>query len=173
MKTQAYRSSQLGAAHRIVEFVSQCRGLSLLESGEGELVIYQRVDGKCLTVQLKHIKEVIARTDGNKEEFLQINFTDNKKIILTDGLVGFKPVLGHHLSADRLPKVVTTPDLVSFIEALEEAFYDTGTGSDEIDDVREYFDSILKGGEEVGFNLICERIWATRLCNQQISVGKD
>ena len=173
MKTQASKPLNQSLTHRIVEFVSQCRGLGLLESGAGELLIYQRVDGKCLRIQMDCIGEVIARKDGNKEEFLQINFTDNRKIILTDALVGFKPVLNQHLSADRLPKVVTTPDLISFIEALEEAFYDTGTDEDEMDDVREYFDSILKGGQAVGFNLTCERIWATRLCNQQISIGKD
>ena len=171
--TPPSRPCPQGLSRSIVEFVSQCRGLSLLESGEKELIIYQRVDGKCLPVKTNHITEVIPRSDNKKEQFLQINFMNNKKIILTDGLVGFKPVIGSHLNANRLPKVVTTPDLVSFIETLEEAFYDATAGIDEIEDVREYFDSILQGGEAVGFNLMCERLWATRLLSHQISVGSD
>ena len=159
--------------HPIVDFVSGCRGLSFLESDTGELTICQRVDGKFLTFKIQNILEVIPREDAKKEKFLQVNFSDGKKIILTDSLIGFKPISCSDLDMNRLPKVVTTPDLISFVEVLEESFYDTTTDADEIEDVRQYFNAVLMGGEAVGFNLVCERIWAARLMNQQISIGND
>ena len=159
--------------HPIVDFVSGCRGLSFLESDAGELIIYQRIDGKSLTIKIQSILEVIPREDAKKEKFLQINFSDNKKIILTDSLIGFKPISYSDLDMNRLPKVVTTPDLISFVEVLEESFYDATTGMDEIEDVKKYFNAVLMGGEDVGFNLVCERVWAAQLLNHQISIGND
>ena len=170
MKEQKQNSTS-PLVQSIVDFVSQCRGLILLESGTGELAICQRVDGKSLILKTKNIKDVLSRVDTKKENFLQVNFLDGKKVILTDSLIGFKPANYSDLDMNRLPKVVTTPDLISFIEVLEDSLYDTEVSMDEIEDVRQYFDSVLMGAEAIGFNLICERIWITRLLNQQISIG--
>ena len=98
----------------IVNFVSQSRGLRFLESGTDELIICQSVDGKYLTVDTNTISEVLPRTDSKKDLFLQVNFSDGKKVILTDSLIGFKPAIYSDLDMNRLPKVVTTPDLISF-----------------------------------------------------------
>ena len=155
----------------IVSFVSQSRGLRFLESGTDELIISQSIDGKYLTVNTNTITEVLPRKDSKKDLFLQVNFSDGKKVILTDNLIGFKPASYSDLDMNRLPKVVTTPDLISFIEVLEDSLYDTEVSMDEIKDVKQYFESVLIGAEAIGFNLICERVWIARLLNHQISTG--
>lgn len=155
----------------IVNFVSQSRGLRFLESGTDELIISQSIDGKYLTVNTNTITEVLPRKDSKKDLFLQVNFSDGKKVILTDNLIGFKPATYSDLDMNRLPKVVTTPDLISFIEVLEDSLYDTEVSMDEIKDVKQYFESVLMGAEAIGFNLICERVWIARLLNHQISTG--
>ncbi len=155
----------------IVKFVSQSRGLRFLESGTDELIICQSVDGKYLTVDTNTISEVLPRTDSKKDLFLQVNFSDGKKVILTENLIGFKPAIYSDLDMNRLPKVVTTPDLISFIEVLEDSLYDTEVSMDEIEDVKQYFECVLMGAEAIGFNLICERIWIARLLNYQIPTG--
>ena len=155
----------------IVHFVSQSRGLSFLESGANELTICQNVDGKYLTVNTITIAEVLSRRDSKQDLFLQVNFSDGRKVILTDSLIGFKPAIYSDLDMNRLPKVVTTPDLISFIEVLEDSLHDTEVGMEEIEDVKQYFESVLMGAEAIGFNLICERIWIARLLNHQIAIG--
>ncbi len=168
MKTQECNSP----VKSLVDFVSQCQGLSFLESGSGELTICQRVDGKHFTLQTKNIEKVLYRFDIQNQPFLQVNFIDNKKILLTNELIGFKPVVCEGLEMTRLPKVVTTPDLLSFIEVLESSVYENALGMEsEISDVRLYFNSVLKGAENIGFNLTCERIWIERLLNNKIPVA--
>ena len=157
----------------IVDFISQCRGLRFLESGEDELIICQRVDEKSLTFKASQIEEVLSRTDVKNENFLQINFYNGKKIILTDNLIGFKPATQDSLDMKRLPKVVTTPDLVSFIEVLEDSLHDDNVTIDEIEDVKQYFNSVLIGAEAIGFNLTCERVWMARILNRQIAIGNS
>ena len=155
----------------IVSFVSECRGLRLLESGEDELIICQRVDEKSFTLKPSQIEEVLFRTDSNNEAFLQLNFINGKKIILTDTLIGFKPAVQASLDMARLPKVVTTPDLISFIEVLEDSLCDKNIAPEEIEDVKLYFNSVLMGAEDIGFNLTCERIWMSRLLNRLPAIG--
>ena len=157
----------------VVDFISQCRGLRLLESGTDELIICQRVDEKSLTFKVSQIEEVLSRTDVKNENFLQINFYDGKKVILTDNLIGFKPATQDSLDMKRLPKVVTTPDLISFIEVLEDSLHEDDVTIDEIEDVKQYFNSVLMGAEAVGFNLTCERVWMARILNRQIAIGNS
>ena len=153
----------------IVQFVSQCRGLRFLESGKNELTICQGIDEKALTLKTKDIEEVLHRTDANNEDFLQINFLNGKKVILTDSLIGFKPAKTQHLDMSRLPKVVTTPDLISFIEVLEDSLQSPGTSPEEVEDVKQYFHSVLKGAETIGFNLSREKMWMAQLMNRRIT----
>ncbi len=157
----------------LVDFVSQCHGLSFLESDSGELTIYQRVDGKYLTFKTSDIEKVLCRVDVQKKPFLQVNFIKNKKLLLTDDLVGFKPIISSGLDVARLPKVVTTPDLISFIDILENSLCNgVQVMAEDIEDVRQYFDSVLMGAEAIGFNLMCERMWIERLFNYRPAIGQ-
>lgn len=170
VKTQKCESTS-SITQSIVHFVSQSRGLRLLESGINELIIFQSIDGKYLTINTNNLSKVLSRKDSNQNHFLQVNFLNEKKVILTDNLIGFKPIIASDLDMNRLPKVVTTPDLISFIEVLEDSLYNTEVSMNEIKNVKQYFESVLMGAEAIGFNLICERIWIACLLNHQISTG--
>ena len=50
-----------------------------------------------------------------------MNFQNSYKVLLTDNLIGFKPQETLGLDMTRIPKVVTTPDLFSVYEAIEES----------------------------------------------------
>lgn len=157
----------------LVDFVSQCHGLSFLESDNGELTICQRIDGKYLTFKTSDVEKVLCRVDVQKKPFLQVNFINDKKLLLTDDLIGFKPIMSSGLDMDRLPKVVTTPDLISFIDILENSLCSgVQVMAEDIEDVRQYFDSVLMGAEAIGFNLMCERMWIERLFNYRPAVGQ-
>jgi len=83
--------------------------------------------------------------------------------MLTDRFIGFKPFRIPNLDMTKLPKVVTTPDLLNFIEIIEDSMYEIDVTASEIRDIRKYFESVLLGAEKVGFDLICERVWIERL----------
>jgi len=78
--------------------------------------------------------------------FLQVNFLSGKKILLTENLIGFKPVPSRGLDLSKLPKVVTTPDLLSVVEAIEDSI-SFAVANDELDVLKRVFDSVLRGAE--------------------------
>ena len=89
---------------------------------------------------------------------------DNRKILVTDALIGFRPQARRGIDLDKLPRVVTTPDLVSVIEALEDTINATTEYSQEEAEVlKELFHSVIDGAEMVGFELSEERAWLKRL----------
>lgn len=143
---------------QIHSFVEKSTGLT---SRLDELLvqIFQRADGKTMIVDVSEVDEVISRVDSDGKSFLQINFVSGKKILLTDNLVGFKPLPSLGLDMSKLPKVVTTPDLLSVVDAIEESMLMPATSNDEVDILKKVFDSVLRGAEAVGFDLTPERIW--------------
>ena len=150
-------------AEEILNYVQDTAGLVNCGSSQVELKIFQKADGKSLSFDVVDIDEVIPRLDSEGNPFLQINFTSGKKILLTDTLVGFKPAVSPGLDMGKLPSVVTTPDLISVVEAIEESLAAASTEPEEIEVLRRVFGSVLEGGEAVGFDLTSERIWLTRL----------
>ena len=82
--------------------------------------------------------------------------------MLTDNLVGFKPSETWGLDMSRIPKVVTTPDLHSVLDAIEDSL-----GSDqaesEVEILKKVYYSILTGAEKIGFELPFERRCLERL----------
>ena len=148
----------------IQQFVEHSKGLKLsMNSSNDEFTVYQHIDGKYLTFRCKDVEEVLKRKDAKKEPFIQINFYGDKKIILTDKFIGFKPFSIPDLDMAKLPKVVTTPDLLNFIEIIEDSMYEMDVSSVEVLDIRRYFESVLLGAEKVGFDLICERVCIEQL----------
>lgn len=109
------------------------------------------------------VEEVISRVDGEGQSFLQVNFLSGKKILLTETLVGFKPAEASGLDLTKLPKVVTTPDLISVVEAIEEALSSPKGGKEELEVLKQVFSSVLKGAETVGFDLKTEKVWLQHL----------
>lgn len=124
------------------------------------LQVLQKIDKQSLTLDEADIIEVIARRDEFGKDFLQVNFADGRKILITESLIGFRPFQMLDLDMSKLPKVVTTPDIKSVFDALQEALQDHDDQDDdfeEIDVLRRVYEAVIMGGESVGFTLTNER----------------
>lgn len=151
----------------ILNFVERSQGLRALAIESDEIKIIQAVDSKVFCFRTQDITEILHRQDSDSRVFLQLNFQNSNKVLLTETLVGFKPNQTLGLDMAKLPKVVTTPDLQSVYEAIEEAM-----GSDQIDHeieiLKKVYLAIIDGGEKVGFELKEERRWINRLLGSRL-----
>ncbi len=145
---------------QIQDFVAKSTGLrSQSDQKNDKLQIHQCTDGKKIVFALGDLEEVISRVDADGSVFLQVNFKSGKKILLTQNLIGFKPAPSRGLDLSRLPKVVTTPDLLSVVEAIEDTMTLSPAQPEELDVLKKVFDSVLRGAEAVGFDITPERVW--------------
>lgn len=146
----------------ILSFVDRTTGLkaSILEDGNVE--IQQSLDGKAFQFEPRDISEVLNRLDTDGRPFIQINFKDTNKVLLTDNLVGFKPCETLGLDMSRIPKVVTTPDLKSVLDAIEDTL-GADQAEHEVEILKKVYYSILAGAERIGFDLPFERRCLERL----------
>ena len=148
----------------IENFLSHAKQLSLIEKEEAEkITLFQNYDKKILSFYETDVQKVLERKDYNGEAFLQINFKNGKKILLTSEFVGFSPAACSAMDTKKLPKVVTTADLLSVIEAIESSLYGTDQYQESLCDVRLFFEAIASGAESIGFSLTGERLWVERL----------
>lgn len=144
----------------IIKFLNVAdSGLKLIGSDKNQ-VLLQTADGKSLQIKPQSIDSVLKRDDSEGNPFLQVNFINGSKVLLTKHLIGFKPSEGYGLNETRLPKVVTTPDLLSIIDVIADA---DDFDQNEFDVLRKVYLSILDGGEAVGFDLSRERQWLSQL----------
>lgn len=142
---------------QIHSFIASSSGLTG-ELKDGGIFVRQQVDNKGILLQSELLDEVLLRQDHQGAHFLQVNFCDSRKILITDTLIGFKPLMVQDLEMDKLPKVVTTPDIQSIFEALHEALGNMDVGMEvEIQTLRRVFEAVVEGGERVGFDLEPER----------------
>lgn len=147
----------------ILNFVDSSKGLRAKINESGKVQVQQDLDAKIFCFTSSEVAEILHRTDSEGKPFLQLNFRNGNKVLLTETLVGFKPVETVGLDMSRIPKVVTTPDLVSVFEAIEESLgADTGQDN-EVEILKKVYQAILSGGEKVGFELTFERKWFSRL----------
>lgn len=151
---------------QIRDFVGKSSGLAL-KLEDVILEIFQRADGKTMAFDVSELDEVISRVDAEGKAFLQVNFLSGKKILLTDNLIGFKPLPSIGLDMTKLPKVVTTPDLISVVDAIEDTLLTGVSATEEVDILKKVFDSVLRGAEAVGFDLTSERVWLTNLSRNE------
>ncbi|HPI41505.1 MAG TPA: hypothetical protein PLJ21_11915, partial [Pseudobdellovibrionaceae bacterium] len=105
----------------IVGYVESSKGLTLKMNESGRVEVMQKLDNKYYFFHSLELSEVLPRLDTEGKDFLQINFKSGAKVLFTENLIGFKPLEIIGLDMSRLPKVVTTPDLMSVYGALEEA----------------------------------------------------
>lgn len=147
----------------ILNFVDGSKGLRAKINESGRVQIRQDIDGKVFSFIAQEVQEVLHRADAEGKPFVQVNFKSGSKVLLTDTLVGFKPeeILG--LDMSRIPKVVTTPDLVSVFEAIEESLGADSVVDHEIEILKKVYTAIVSGAENVGFDLAVERKWINRL----------
>jgi hypothetical protein len=146
----------------ILNYVDASKGLSGKLGETGKVHVRQDIDGKEISFYGYEVSEVLHRADAEGKAFLQLNFKNGIKVLLTETLVGFKPVETFGLDMGRLPKVVTTPDLLSVFEAIEEAM-GSDTVDHEVEILKKVYQAILQGAEKVGFDLAFERKWLNRL----------
>ncbi|MBX2996690.1 MAG: hypothetical protein KF681_17860 [Bdellovibrionaceae bacterium] len=156
----SHKPSQL--LEEVLSYVDHSGGLSSNVTEDGMIFIQQNVDGKTFRFHMQDLTEVLQRTDADGKGFIQINFTSGHKVLFTDTLVGFKPREVTGLDMSKIPKVVTTPDLISVFEAIEESL-SSDQQDHEIEILKKVFQAILTGGEQAGFDLSFERRWLGRL----------
>lgn len=170
---------QLALLDRIVEFAESSSGLEVAlenrnavskdrnahsQAMSSTLILRQRLDGHAIEVPATRLSDILMRTDSDGRDFVQVNFEDGTKILITDRLIGFKPVVrdsrvpspGHRAatSLSKLPKVVTTPDIISVLEAIEDAI---DSEDCDLPMLRDLFEAIVRGAESVGFNVTREK----------------
>ena len=148
--------------NQIVSYLNKSVGLELCMSDDQPLKVKQRLDGNEIRIDHSRIEEVLDRIDADGKDFLQINFHSGLKILLTEQLIGFKPMASEGLEVDKLPNVVTTPDLFSVYEAIQEAMSED-CGEDDVEVLKRVFEAVVLGGEAIGFDLSEERLWLQRL----------
>lgn len=152
----------------ICDFLQTAPGLKHEILEDVSLEISQRADEKAIKFEMSQVSDVLSRKDTEGNDFIQINFVNSRKILLTTTLIGFKPAPVQGLDMQKLPKVVTTPDLQSVFDAIEEAM-SFRVSTEELETLKKVYNSILAGGEMVGFDLIQERQWIWTLLNSKAS----
>jgi len=153
----------------IIQFIEDSSGLNLLldDVDKSTFVIKQVLDSKIINIDSSCIIKVLERVDESDNPFLQINFKNDKKLLLTEKLVGFKPLRRVGLDMSKIPNIVTTPDLMNVIEAIEDSLDDKS----EIEVLKLLFHSVLDGAENIGFSLSRERTWVAHLNSKQIKAS--
>lgn len=149
----------------IVSFVERAAGLSCVKEVGGAVRIVQKADGKSVAFAAIDLEDVLFRSDTEAQEFIQINFSSGKKILVTRTLIGFKPLALQGLDSAKLPRVVTTPDVLSVFEAIQDALHSDDADEREVAVLKKVFEAVLAGGESVGFDLAIERSWLARIPN--------
>jgi hypothetical protein len=150
---------------KIVSFVERAGGLSLVKESGGAIRVVQKIDGKAVCFSPTDLEDVLLRSDTEAKEFIQINFSSGKKILVTRTLIGFKPLALQGLDSGKLPRVVTTPDVMSVFEAIQDALHSDDADEREVAVLKKVFEAVLAGGESVGFDLSLERSWLARIPN--------
>ena len=155
------KSSQM--LEEVLAFVEKSAGLSSEVTESGIVSIEQSVDGKIFRFTSEQLAEVLQRFDADGKQFIQVNFQSGNKVLFTETLVGFKPRETLGLDMTKIPRVVTTPDLVSVFEAIEDSLSSDLNPDSEVEVLKKVFVAILQGGELAGFDLEFERRWLARL----------
>lgn len=152
---------------QIFDYVKKTDSLSFATSELADyFIIEQKIDKRRITVNKFEVEEVLSRTDEDGQEFLQVNFVSGKKILITQKLVGFRPLTMFGLDMDKLPKVVTTPDIMNIFDAIQESLCHEDNSWEELEVLRKVYDSVVCGGESVGFDLNQERALFSRIPTQ-------
>ncbi len=125
------------------------------------LEVMQSEDNKKIQIKKQDIEKVLSRQDLDGSSFLQINFNNGAKILITHSLIGFKPHEMMGFDSARIPRVVTTVDLVSVSKAIEQLFDsdETPDSRAEIEVLKKVYQSIMIGAETIGFQMAYEKKW--------------
>lgn len=147
----------------IINFLDLNKNLTYSLSG-AILRVEQAEDRKQISFALDSVEKVLQRVDVDGTEFIQINFKNMSKILITKSLIGFKPCEIVGFDAAKIPKVVTTVDLKSIALAIEELYEgeESYHSLTEIEVLKKVYQSILQGADSVGFDMKPEKEWFFR-----------
>jgi len=148
------------ATNEIINFLETTSFLNF-SLNQTNIEIIQTEDGKCLNFPLMSVEKVLSRTDIDGSAFIQVNFSDKTKVLITKSLIGFKPLDLTGFDSGKIPKVVTTVDLNSVHKAIEDMLdsEDTYQTATELDVLKKVYQSIMLGAEQVGFEMKAEKVW--------------
>lgn len=154
-------ASVVQSVNEIVNFLETTSQLAFTLVEDSHLEIKQSEDGKVLCFDLGGVDKVLLRTDFDGSGFIQINFKDKTKVLVTKSLVGFKPFEITGFDPAKIPKVVTTVDLNSVYKAIEDILdsEDTYQTATELEVLKKVYQSIMLGAEQVGFEMRAEKLW--------------
>ncbi len=158
---------QKTGSYSLLQFINEVevlRGLKF-EIRSNLVIIYQLFDGKQLEISKDQILNLIKRSHEKNALFFQINYRDGRKILLTENLIGFKPAAIENLDMMRIPKVVTTPDLKSVIDAIEDECDIGNKGNAKYLELVKVYKSIEKGAENIGINTNNEKLMLSKIVN--------
>lgn len=146
--------------NEIVNFLESTR-YAKFEFDQTSLRITQSEDKKAISFKFADVEKVLTRTDYDGSQFIQINFQNRTKILITKNLIGFKPLDLIGFDSTKIPKVVTTVDLNSVFKAIEELTDDEDTyqTATELEVLKKVYQSIMLGAEQVGFEMKSEKQW--------------
>lgn len=165
MEISTATTKQLELLQSILEFALRSPDLEVEQSALDQVRIRQKIDGHMLLIRASRLQDILMRSDSDGRSFVQVNFQDGLKILITERLIGFKPAVrkagpstgqGAPTANSKLPRVVTTPDLLSVLEAMEDA---AESADRDLTVLRELFDSIVRGAERAGFDVEKEKTW--------------
>ncbi len=144
----------------IVQYLESQNSFQFSVAGQ-DLSIVQSEDKKNIKLSLDKVEKVMNRVDYDGSPFIQINFISGLKLLVTKSLIGFKPSEITGFDTSKIPKVVTTVDLVSINKAIEDLADDVD-GADsvtEMEVLKKVYQSILYGAVAVGFDMQTEKAW--------------
>lgn len=147
---------------QLITYIESVQGLNVQHLDQQEVRVLQKIDSKTLILKIDEIETVLNRQDSEGKPFIQVNMTTGAKLLLTESLIGFRPLRREGLDMDKLPNVVTTPDLVGVIEALEDSLQEHAP-QDEVEVLKKLFYAVLEGAESIGFDLTQEKKWLKQI----------
>lgn len=171
MEISTATTKQLELLQSILEFALRSSEFEVEKSALDQVRIKQKIDGHMLVIRASRLQDILMRSDADGRSFVQVNFQDGLKILITERLIGFKPAIrktsasiagqgapssNSAVGNSKLPRVVTTPDLLSVLEAMEDA---AESADRDLMVLRELFDSIVRGAERAGFDVEKEKGW--------------
>lgn len=133
----------------LLNFIKKASGLKIKQQDKYFIIIEQLEDKSCLKVFFHNISYISFAKDDTGGQYIQIDFLNKTKCILTDSLIGFSPVKSLLLNKNALPEVVSSIDLLNIIEAFEANLRNSGE-AEEFLFLNQVYHAVLNGGKQIG-----------------------
>lgn len=133
----------------LLNFIKKATGLRLKQQSNNYIIIEQLEDKSFLKIFFHHISYISCSKEKQGDHYIQLDFTNNTKCILTNNLIGFAPIKSLLLKKNCLPEVVSSMDLLNIIEAFESNLRNSGEPEDFLFLSQVYY-AVLNGGKNIG-----------------------